>query len=193
MAKLFKFYYTLKDVIFIFIMILVFGCALYLTVDYLLTLIQNKETISGAQTFLLKAFLPAILSSVMTTITIRYLGDFSKKDSLAGKYKVETYNQKTSNWDDFGITEIKPSFFTDELRFNGCDMNGQLILKGEGRLNNLRFICGHYYKTQDDLGIRFGSFMYEVDFKGTTFEGRFCYVDENTGQVKTEKARWLKE
>lgn len=146
--------------------------------------------------FFIEGLFPSVVTSILTAYFFSSLNSIRTKGTIAGQYKVFIFDPQKAGYVDFCIVVVKTSISENKMKFFGYELADtklkKVFLKGEGALSNLRFISGHYWKSNDSLEHRFGSFLYELDATGVFFEGQFVYVDQSSKMIKCEKACWRK-
>jgi len=193
LSSLFRFYVDLPLLVAFLILVVVFRAALL--DDLLLPVakqLSRATSNSVGETLLLgiiSNLLTALLLAIFALLFFRQL----MRARLSGEYNAFQVDGETVT--PYGTATILFSPLTPDrggvpvkLRLELQDMK----LEGSGLIVNNRLLVGHYTETGKPERRRCGSFFYQLDGNGSTWQGQFLYISPDTAETVSGTGRWTR-
>ncbi|MGF6531455.1 hypothetical protein P3T20_002236 [Paraburkholderia sp. GAS206C] len=192
-SSLFRFYVDLPLLAAFLLLIIIFRSAL---LDHLLLPVA-KQLSAATSNSVGTTLLLGVISNVLTALLLALLAlSFFRhlaRARLSGEYNafqidgdiVTPYGKATILFSplapDRGGVPVK-------LRLEDGDMK----LEGSGLIVNNRLLIGHYTETGKPERRRCGSFFYQLDGNGHTWQGQFLYISPETAETIAGTGRWIR-
>lgn len=193
LSNLFRFYIDLPLLVAFVILIIIFRAALL--DDLLLPL--AKQLSAATSNSVGATLLLGVLSNVITALLLAALALFFfrllMRARLSGEYKAFQVDGETTT--PYGTVTILFSPLSPDrggVNVKLKMVHGDMRLEGVGLIVNNRLLIGHYTETGMPERRRCGSFFYQLDGTGQTWQGQFLYISPDTAETVTGTAKWTR-
>lgn len=192
-ASLFRFYVDLPLLVAFLLLVVVFRAALL--DDLLLPLAKQLSAATSnsvGATLLLGVISNALTALLLAILALAFFRQLMRA-RLSGDYNAFQVDGDTVT--PYGKATILFSPLSPDrggipvkLRLEHGDMK----LEGSGLIVNNRLLIGHYTETGKPERRRCGSFFYQLDGNGHTWQGQFLYISPDTAETVAGTGRWTR-
>lgn len=192
-ARLFRFYVDLPLLVAFLLLVVVFRAALL--DDLLLPLAKQLSAATSnsvGATLLLGVISNALTALLLAILALAFFRQLMRA-RLSGDYNAFQVDGDTVT--PYGKATILFSPLSPDrggipvqLRLEHGDMK----LEGSGLIVNNRLLIGHYTETGKPERRRCGSFFYQLDGNGHTWQGQFLYISPDTAETVAGTGRWTR-
>jgi hypothetical protein len=192
-SSLFRFYIDLPLLVAFLILIMLFHAAL---LDQLLLPLAkqlSEATSNSVGATLLLGVISNILTALLLAVFALLFFRMLMRARLSGNYNA--FQVDGTNLLPYGTATIL--FSPLALDIGGVPVKlklelADMKLEGTGLIVNNRLLIGHYTETGKPERRRCGSFFYQLDGSGQTWQGQFLYVSPDTAETVSGTGRWTR-
>lgn len=192
-SSLFRFYIDLPLVVFFILLVVLLRQPLLN--ELLLPIVKALTEVTGSSVGTTISL--NILSNILTALLLAIIGllffRLLMRARLSGDYNaVEVIAEKEVAWGNVTIL-----FAPLALDRNGVPVrlkltNSDVELEGRGFIVDNRTLVGHYTETGKPERRRCGSFFFQLDGNGQSWNGQFLHISPDTADPVVGKAKWTR-
>lgn len=191
--NLFRFYIDLPLLVSFVIMVVIFRAALLDELLLPLATQLSAATSNSIGATLLLGVLSNLITALLLTALALFFFRLLMRATLSGEYK--TFQVEGEKITPYGTATILFSPLSPDRGGVPVKLkmeHGDMRLEGVGLIVNNRLLIGHYTETGKPERRRCGSFFYQLDGTGQTWQGQFLYISPDTAETVTGTAKWTR-